>query len=361
MLTAFVTCQRANLKFPSQDSVDSSSCFSFFVFFTWCIAFNLDLGYGCNSSAAIIISSLPLQTFPKHVKTGLIEVISPPSSFYPNLDELEPTLGDPLKRVKWRTKQNLDAMFLMTYAQTKGAFYLMLEDDIIAKKNYMKRLAVNRCYKAYGELYANVYSQEIKKFASLVTISNSQWLILEFCHIGGIGKLFRSSSLQHFVTYVQLFYKNLPIDWLIESYLADKVCTIDKSSVSFHATAFGLPLQHSAIVLSALKPACGLDPVGHREYTDHTVKKAYDGGTSSGDLSLKGYLFRSSNVEHVSDKFSDTTVEVLPVKSNGSFVSIADFDEFGLAEGTLKKDFGKISAIRLNVKRNSKYWVILSK
>lgn len=72
------------------------------------------------------------------MENGLIEVLSPSSSYYPDFDTLEKTLGDSMKRVKWRTKQNLDAIYLMSYAQTKGTFYLMLEDDVIAKNNYMQ-------------------------------------------------------------------------------------------------------------------------------------------------------------------------------------------------------------------------------
>lgn len=76
--------------------------------------------------------------------------------------------------------------------------------------------------------------QEIKQFVNAMSVSTPNWFILEFCHVGGIGKLFRSSDLINFIVYVQLFYQNMPIDWLMESYLADRVCTIDKSSVSAH-------------------------------------------------------------------------------------------------------------------------------
>nr|XP_026500609.1 alpha-1,3-mannosyl-glycoprotein 4-beta-N-acetylglucosaminyltransferase A [Vanessa tameamea] len=147
--------------------------------------------------------------FEKEVETGMIEVISPSATYYPDLDDLPLTLGDSLKRVKWRTKQNLDTIYLMAYAQTRGTYYLMLEDDVIAKENYV---------------------QEIKQFVSATTITTPDWFILEFCHVGGIGKLFKSSDLINFIVYVQLFYKNMPIDWLVESYLADRVCTIDKYS-----------------------------------------------------------------------------------------------------------------------------------
>lgn len=68
------------------------------------------------------------------------------------------------------------------------------------------------------------------------------------------------------------------------------------------------------------------------------------------------YTFRSGNAEHVSDKFYDTTVEVRPVRRN--YTMVGSFDEFGIAEGDLK--MGPISAIRLKVNKNSRFWVILS-
>lgn len=63
--------------------------------------------------------------------------MSPSATYYPDFDSLPVTLGDSIKRVKWRTKQNLDTIYLMAYAQSKGTFYLMLEDDVIAKNHYM--------------------------------------------------------------------------------------------------------------------------------------------------------------------------------------------------------------------------------
>ena len=43
--------------------------------------------------------------FGKHVDRGVLEVISPPQDFYPNLTALRPTLGDEPERVQWRSKQ----------------------------------------------------------------------------------------------------------------------------------------------------------------------------------------------------------------------------------------------------------------
>lgn len=74
--------------------------------------------------------------------------------------------------------------------------------------------------------------QEIKQFTASASIATPNWYIIEFCRVGGIGKLFKSAKVIDFIIYVQLFYGNMPIDWLMESFLADRVCTIDKTSVS---------------------------------------------------------------------------------------------------------------------------------
>lgn len=76
--------------------------------------------------------------YPKQVENGLIEVISPSPGYYPNFDTIPPSLGDSRKRTKWRTKQNLDTVFLMAYGQNKGIYYLMLEDDTIGERGYLK-------------------------------------------------------------------------------------------------------------------------------------------------------------------------------------------------------------------------------
>ena len=43
--------------------------------------------------------------FTKYINLGVLEVISPPAEFYPNLTALRPSLGDEPERVQWRSKQ----------------------------------------------------------------------------------------------------------------------------------------------------------------------------------------------------------------------------------------------------------------
>jgi len=54
---------------------------------------------------------------------------------------LQSSFGDNLERVKWRSKQNLDQIFLMMYAYNLSpSYYLMMEDDVIASRNYMEKI-----------------------------------------------------------------------------------------------------------------------------------------------------------------------------------------------------------------------------
>ncbi|CAH1647351.1 unnamed protein product [Spodoptera littoralis] len=320
--------------------------------------------------------------FPTQVGNGLIEVISPRDSYYPDFDKLPDTLGDSHKRVKWRSKQNLDTIFLMAYAQSKGTFYLMVEDDIIAKKNYI---------------------QIIKKFIATTTVSNPNWIFIEFCHIGNIGKLFRSAELMKFINYAQIFYNNLPIDWLLESYLADRVCNLEKTAKKCAAAKdkirpkFKPSLFQHIGIYSSLKgkihksgnvksgvapkffphtdnPPLRTIKTDITEHSAHSLQKAYAGQTFFwGQRPKKGnfvefwferpivmthYVFRSGNPDHVQDLFYNTTLEVLAARNRSNFTVIGTFDEFGLAEDDLS--MGPITAIRLRVHRNSSFWVILS-
>ena len=79
--------------------------------------------------------------FQKQIEQGLLEIISPPETFYPDFTELKLTFGDDMDRVHWRSKQNLDYAFLMMYAKQRGSsYYVQLEDDILVPfKYYMQK------------------------------------------------------------------------------------------------------------------------------------------------------------------------------------------------------------------------------
>lgn len=95
-----------------------------------------------------------------------MDVVAPTVAYYPDMNQLRTTLGDPEERVKWRSKQNLDFAFLMMYAQPKGMFYIQLEDDILVKPKFVTTM----------------------KTIALERIANKQqWFVLDFCQLGFIG------------------------------------------------------------------------------------------------------------------------------------------------------------------------------
>ena len=63
--------------------------------------------------------------FSKQMDEGLLEIIAPPSTFYPDFSSY------PDWKI-WRSKQNLDHAYLMMYAKQRGsAYYVQLTDDIV--------------------------------------------------------------------------------------------------------------------------------------------------------------------------------------------------------------------------------------
>jgi alpha-1,3-mannosylglycoprotein beta-1,4-N-acetylglucosaminyltransferase A/B len=131
--------------------------------------------------------------FADHLDSGLLEVIVPSADYYPDLDAVPLTLGDPRGRVKWRAKQNLDYAYLMMYCQSRGRFYMQLEDDIVTVPNYYRRLS---------------------EFVAEQT--DDEWLMVESSMLGFIGKLFRSSDLPLIVNFVVMLHRYKPVDWILE-------------------------------------------------------------------------------------------------------------------------------------------------
>ncbi|KAF5297422.1 hypothetical protein FQR65_LT01353 [Abscondita terminalis] len=215
--------------------------------------------------------------FPAQIDSGLIEVIAPSPSYYPDLDKLRITLGDSRERVRWRSKQNLDFAFLMSYSQPKGTFYVQLEDDILAKPYYIS---------------------EMKKFAIEKTARKEPWFVLDFCQLGFIG------SVKGRVLFTR-----------------QKIAKITNDK-QFGKVALFFPHSNpDAEVISGIK-----------FYKQYSLERAYLGETffwgllpQPGDqlifkftnpILMKRFFFRSGNAEHPSDKFYNTTVEVFPIETN---------------------------------------------
>ncbi|XP_066435171.1 alpha-1,3-mannosyl-glycoprotein 4-beta-N-acetylglucosaminyltransferase A [Eleutherodactylus coqui] len=339
-----------------------------------------------------VVGSLEKE-FATEIGSGLVEVISPPATYYPDLTNLKETFGDSKERVRWRTKQNLDYCFLMMYAQRKGIYYIQLEDDIVAKQNYFST---------------------IKNFA--LQLSNEEWMILEFSQLGFIGKMFQSPDITLIVEFIFMFYKEKPIDWLLDHILWVKVCNPEKDAkhcdrqksnlrIRFRPSLFQHVGLHSSLAgkIQKLTDKDFLKPLLHKihvnppaevstslkVYQGHTLEKTYLGEDffwaitpMAGDYILfkfdkpvhvERYLFRSGNPEHPGDLLTNTSVDVLPYQKDildlrketkdkrlsDGFFRIGKFED-GVAEGAVYPDLNPISAFRLSVLQNSAVWIILN-
>lgn len=272
------------------------------------------------------------KNFPTDVQSGLLEVVSPSPHYYPNFSIIKENFGDSKDRVKWRTKQNLDFSYLMRYAQDKGTYYIQLEDDVIAKSGY------------YNEMKAFTIQEASK-----------EWLFLEFSQLGFIGKMFRTSDLPTITEFFLMFHKDKPVDWLLDHILWVKICNPEKDAkhcneqkallkqqykpslfqhVGLHSSLHGKiqPLKDKAFENQKLyqphnNPAAELSS-SLTHYQQHSLERAYKGldffwalTPSQNDyilfrfpqpIHISGYLFHSGNIETGTDKFHNTTVEVLP-------------------------------------------------
>uniref|UniRef100_A0A3B1KI87 Alpha-1,3-mannosyl-glycoprotein 4-beta-N-acetylglucosaminyltransferase B n=1 Tax=Astyanax mexicanus TaxID=7994 RepID=A0A3B1KI87_ASTMX len=309
------------------------------------------------------------------------------------------SVADNLKRL-WRTKQNLDYCFLMMYAQSKGTYYVQLEDDIVARPNYFTTM---------------------KNFA--LQQPSEEWMILEFSQLGFIGKMFKSLDLSLIVEFMLMFYKDKPIDWLLDHIMWVKVCNPEKDAkhcdrqkanlrIRFKPSLFQHVGTHSSLAgkIQKLKDKdFGKQTLhkGHanplaevttslKTYQHFTLEKAYLGEDFfwaftpvAGDfirirfftpVRIERYFFRSGNIEHPGDKLFNTTVEVLPFdniqsekealkeerertpkyqRTEDGFIRIGKFQN-GIAEGEVDPSFGPLEAMRLSVMTDSPVWVILS-
>lgn len=107
-----------------------------------------------------------------YVDSGFMQIVHPPHIAYPNFKYLERKFNDSSARVAWRSKQNLDYSYLMTYTRNISKYYIQLEDDVITTSGYLGKIK-------------NFIAYNLKK----------TWLFLRFSGLGFIGVLFKSSDL----------------------------------------------------------------------------------------------------------------------------------------------------------------------
>lgn len=272
----------------------------------------------------------------------------------------------------------------------------------------------------------------MKKYAinksALIKVDQPAWFVLDFCQLGFIGKMFKSAELPYLITFFQMFYNDKPVDWLLDHFIKTKVCRTDKDQKHCHQEILKYWIHFKPSLFQHIGTSSSLKgkvqklkdkqfgtkiptffPHVHNPpamvksniapYKNFQLQRAYRGETyfwgllpQPGDLvqiifqrpiNVTHYLFRSGNSEHPSDRFYNTTVEVLRAEtlkvnfsSSPSLAAIAlqqlynttadgylivgNFDAFGLAEGALDPRIGAIKELRLNVHSDSENWALLS-
>ncbi|KAG8196642.1 hypothetical protein JTE90_006552 [Oedothorax gibbosus] len=333
--------------------------------------------------------------FQKHLDSGLLEVIAPPEGYYPDFKNLRNTLGDPVERVRWRTKQNLDYAYLMMYAQAKGTFYVQLEDDILTKPRYLTIM---------------------KNFAFKKLRENKDWIILDFCQLGFIGKMFKAVDLSKLVTFFAIFHNDKPVDWLLDHMIQTKVCRFDRDSkdcrkqkdnvwIHYRPSLFQHVGTHSSLKGKVQKltdkqfgktltryPQNNPTAVVRttlKAYGEHTLTKAYKGETYFWSfMPLKGdnitfhfsppvlierYFFKSGCSEHPEDILTNASIQVLPAvnpkipelipypNTSDRFLVVGSFsDTSGVAEGSIIPTVGPVRILRIHIDEEVDHWIALS-
>jgi alpha-1,3-mannosylglycoprotein beta-1,4-N-acetylglucosaminyltransferase A/B len=165
--------------------------------------------------------------FKKELDNGFMDIIVPPNEFYPDLERIasqsvgKNTFNDPYERIKWRTKQNYDFSFLMSYSLKRGMYYLQLEDDVVAK------------YGCISAIFDFINKQKTNK-----------WLILEFTQLGFIGKLFKTRDLPVFINFFLMFATDKPVDWLADSVFSVKTCDPERGHAHCERSQIGLRARY---------------------------------------------------------------------------------------------------------------------
>ncbi|KFQ73351.1 Alpha-1,3-mannosyl-glycoprotein 4-beta-N-acetylglucosaminyltransferase B, partial [Phoenicopterus ruber ruber] len=144
-----------------------------------------------------------------------------------------------------------------------------LEDDIIAKPDYI---------------------QSIKNFAAE---QSQEWMILEFSQLGFIGKLFKSEDLPLIVEFFLMFYKDKPIDWLLDHLLWVKVCNPEKDAIHCEKEKAKLRIrakpslfQHVGIHSSL---AGKIQNLKDKDFGKNVLYKAHNNPPAKVDTSLRTY------------------------------------------------------------------------
>ncbi|ESO08788.1 hypothetical protein HELRODRAFT_190605 [Helobdella robusta] len=351
------------------------------------------------------VEKLITAKFMKHLSSGLLQVLASNPDFYPDLNSIEVTLGDPKERAMWRTKQNLDYIYLMMYCWGKGRYYLQLEDDVITTGNYITEIE--------------------KRVEPLKTVSKTgkeyeDWFMVQFSKMGFIGKLFNKDSLLLMIEFLLMFYQDKPCDWLVDHVVGTmetcvplsensscpgsqpfkKRITISPSlfqHIGLHSSLAGKiqnikarDFHHKVALLSSQNPPATVHTTLNKiKNHPHELQQVYDfkspdqsfffwaWGPRSDDvitikftnpLPLRSYEIRCGTMEYPNDILHNVTVLVqfhddAVAKDKEKFVSMDNVNvrENGrILLGDLSRNINQsVHAIRILFLSDSSYWLAI--
>uniref|UniRef100_A0A915PLT8 Alpha-1,3-mannosyl-glycoprotein 4-beta-N-acetylglucosaminyltransferase A n=1 Tax=Setaria digitata TaxID=48799 RepID=A0A915PLT8_9BILA len=318
--------------------------------------------------------------FPFELNSGLLTVIVPPHEWYSDLRSITPTFNDSPERMYWRTKQNLDYMYLMLYCQQRGEYYLQLEDDVLAKTGYISH---------------------IRKFIDEKVADD--WLMLEFSSLGFIGKLFRTSDLTLLLQFIAMFHRQKPVDWLLDLLFVNRYCHPEKSAKHCSEIAKQHRIRHRPSLFQHIGVYSSLAGkvqklrerdfgkaelyIPHRDnppakitttlktYMLFDIENAYSGSNYYWALApvaqdyilfefysaitLIGIVVRTGNPEHQFDILNENAEVLLRKVNEDNFTSIARFNE----RGTVRVDFSegvRAISLKIEIHEGSSNWLIIN-
>ena len=156
---------------------------------TYIVIFLADLQDPPKSTAKEELSN----SFGKYIEEGLLTVTEAYPEFYPPLTNIKKKYGDSDSRRKWRSKENVDAAFVMCYCKELSQYYIHLEDDVISSLSL------------FPKLQDFISAQNVKP-----------WMMLDATQKGSKAKVFHSQDLENLASYFYLMYDEMPIDWLMD-------------------------------------------------------------------------------------------------------------------------------------------------
>ncbi|XP_078452869.1 alpha-1,3-mannosyl-glycoprotein 4-beta-N-acetylglucosaminyltransferase C-like [Lampetra fluviatilis] len=318
----------------------------------------------CEMTARLIT-----KMFPSHVLAKRLLLIHAPEEIYPSLEGLKANYNDPPDRVRFRSKQNADYSFLLSFCASLADYYLMLEDDLKCAKNFFTTIQ-----------------------KAIASRQNTYWVILEFSRLGYIGKLYHSHDLPTLAQFLLLFYQEMPCDWLLTHF---RVILTQNNPINFKPALF----QHMGLYSSfkggrnelkdgdfqestanvADNPAATFH-TNIKVFEDYRPEKAYstESGYFWGKTPVAGDYFTlkfvkpqkvdaievlTSSVDRKNDGLKAGYLEVgshTKEQSCSSFKMLGHFVHGEFRAQTLSETIPfKIDCIRINVIRNQTEWLII--